>query len=187
MSVQVARRYFSVDEFHRMGDAGIFSEDDRVELIEGEVLQMSPIGSRHAAVVNRVTSEFTRSLRDKAIVSVQNSIVLHEFSEPQPDIAVLKPRPDFYDRSLPTAADVLLVAEVSDTTVAYDREIKLPAYARAGIPEAWLADLPSETIEQHMEPANGVYCRVETFRRGDVIASSSVVGLTIEVVKILGE
>lgn len=187
MSVQVARRYFSVDEFHRMGTAGIFSEDDRVELIEGEILQMSPIGSRHVAVVNRVTREFTRILGDRVIVSVQNSIVLHNFSEPQPDIAILKPRVDFYAESLAGAADVLLVVEVSDTTLAYDREIKLPAYARAGIPEVWLANLPAETIEIHSEPVNGVYRKVETFRCGDVIASESVPGLALEVVQILGQ
>lgn len=187
MSVQVARRYFSVDEFHRMGAAGIFSEDDRVELIEGEILQMSPIGTRHAACVKRLNVELTTSLGSNAIVSIQDPIQLHDFSEPQPDIAVLKPRADFYAHSLPTAADVLLVVEVSDTTVAYDREIKLPGYARAGILETWLADIPAETVEKHSEPVNGVYRKVETFRRGEVIASSSVAGLAIEVVKILGE
>lgn len=137
--------------------------------------------------MKRLNVEITTQLGSSAIVSVQDSIRSHDFLEPQPDIAVLKPRPEFYDRSLPTAAEVLLVVEVSDAILAFDREIKLPTFARAGIPEAWLADIPAETEEKHSEPVNGVYRKVESFRRGEAIASSSVIGLTIEVVKILGE
>ena len=160
MSVQVARRYFTVEEYHRMGAAGIFTEDDRVELIEGEILQMSPIGSRHAASVNRLNAKFNNLLADRAVVSVQDPILLNDFSEPQPDIAVLTRREDFYADALPTAKDVLLVVEVADTTVAYDRDIKLPSYARSGILEAWLVDLPAETVEVHLEPVNGAYRKV---------------------------
>lgn len=169
-----------------MGAVGIFSEDDRVELFEGEILQMSPIGSRHAACVKRVNREFNKHLTDNAIVSVQDPILLDDLSEPQPDIAVLKPRGDFYRDSLPTAADVLLVVEVADTTLVYDRETKFPGYARAGIPEAWLADLVGEVVEKHSEPANGMYRKIEKFRRGDSIISNGVAGLVIEVAKIFG-
>lgn len=186
MSVQPTRRYFSVDEYHRMGAAGILSENDRVELMEGEILHMSPIGSRHAACVKRLNMEFSRRLGAGVIVSVQDPIRLDDFSEPQPDIAVLKPREDFYVDSLPTAADVLLVVEVADTTLAYDRDTKFPGYARAAIPESWLADLAGEIIEKHSEPADGMYRKIEKFRRGDPIASSNVPGLMVDVEKILG-
>lgn len=167
MSIQVARRFFTVDEYHRMGEVGILSENDRIELIEGEILQMSPIGSRHAACVKRLTKIFTTRLGDQAIVSVQDPVVLGDFSEPEPDIAILKPRDDFYDQALPNATDVLLVIEVADTTIEYDREIKLPAYARAGIPETWICDLRTEVVNAHRDPVNGIYRQVRTHRRGD--------------------
>lgn len=186
MSVQVARRFFTVDEYHRMGAAGVFSEDDRVELMEGEILMMSPIGSRHAASVNRVHMEFSSLLRGRAIVSVQNPVVLNDFSEPEPDIAVLRPRTDFYAQALPTAADVLLIIEVADTSFEYDRDIKLPAYARSGVPEVWLADLPAETIRVHTEPVNGVYRNARSYQRGDEITPLHFPDLSIEVTSILG-
>src|ERR671938_544657 len=141
MSVQVAKRCFSVDEYYRMGEAGILTEDDRVELIEGEIIEMSPIGSRHAACVNRLNTLLGRHLRQTAIVSVQNPIRLDAYSEPEPDVALLRPRADYYESGHPTPADALLIVEVADTSADYDRIIKLPLYAKAGIPEAWLVDL----------------------------------------------
>ena len=186
MSVQIARRYFTVEEYHRMGAAGIFSEDDRVELMEGEILMMSPIGSRHAATVNRVHMEFSSLLHGRAIVSVQNPVVLNDFSEPEPDIAVLRLRDDFYAQALPTAADVLLIIEVADTSVEYDHDIKLPAYARSGVPEVWLADIPTETVTAHTEPANGVYRTVRSYQRGDSITPLHFPDLLIAVTSILG-
>jgi Uma2 family endonuclease len=186
MSVQVARRIFTVDEYHRMGAAGIFSEDDRVELIEGEILQMSPIGSRHAGSVKRTARLFNYLLGDRVIVSVQDPIVLNDFSEPQPDIALVKPREDFYTQSHPTATDVLLIIEIADSSVAFDHDIKLPAYARSGVPEVWLADIPAETVTAHTEPANGVYRTVRTYRRGDAITPIHFPDLSIEVANLLG-
>lgn len=186
MSVQVARRYFTVDEYHRMGEAGVFSENDRVELIEGEILKMSPIGSRHAASVKRLTKQFNNLLGDRAIVSVQDPIVLSDFSEPEPDIAILKPRDDFYGAAHPGASDVLLVIEVADTSLAYDHEIKLPAYARSGIPEIWIANLPAETVEAHTELLNGSYRTVRSYRRGDSITPLHFPDLSISVVSIIG-
>ena len=186
MSVQIARRFFTVDEYHRMGAAGIFSEDDHVELIEGEILKKSPIGSRHVASVNRLHMQISSLLRDRAIVSVHNPIVLNDFSEPQPDIALVKSRTDFYAQALPTAADVLLIIEVADTSIDYDRDIKLPAYARSGVPEVWLADIPAETVTAYTEPANGVYRTVRSYRRGDSIAPRQFPDLSIAVVSILG-
>lgn len=186
MSVQIARRFFTVDEYHRMGAAGIFSEDDRVELIDGEILKMSPIGSRHAASVNRLNMLFNNLLGGRAIVSVQNPVVLNDFSEPEPDIAILKPHDDFYAQALPTATDVLLIIEVADTSVEYDRDIKLPAYARSGVPEVWLADIPAETVTAYTEPANGVYRSARAYQRGDSITPLHFPELSIQVTSILG-
>lgn len=185
MSVQIARRYFTVDEYHRMGEAGIFLEDDRVELIEGEILMMSPNGSRHAGSVNRVNWNLTNLLGNRAIVAVQNPILLNDFSEPQPDIAILKPRADFYTDSLPAPADVLVVIEIADTSLAYDRDIKLPAYARSSIPEVWIVDLAAPAVEVHIDPIYGVYRNVHSYRRGDAITPVHFSGLAIVVDDIL--
>lgn len=168
-----------------MGGAGIFSEDDRVELIEGEILQMSLIGSRHAASVNRLNTKFNNLLGNRAVVSVQNPILLNDFSEPQPDIAILAWREDFYANALPTATEVLLVIEVADTTVAYDRDVKLPSYARARIAEAWLVDLSAETVEVHSEPVNGAYRKVVSYRRSDALAPAKFPDISIEIASIL--
>jgi Uma2 family endonuclease len=186
MSVQVARRYFTIEEYHRMGKAGIFSEDDRVELLDGEILKMSPIGSRHAASINRLHTQFTRLLNGRAIVSVQNPVVLNDFSEPQPDIAILKLRDDFYAQALPRAADVLLIVEGGDTSVEYDRGVKLPAYARSGISEVWIVDLLAEKVTVHAELANSVYSAVSSYQRGDSITPRQFPNLSIAVPSILG-
>jgi len=169
-----------------MGKAGVFSEDDRVELIDGEILKMSPIGSRHAASVNRLNMQFNNLLGGRAIVSVQNPIVLNDFSEPEPDIAILRRRDDFYAQAHPSASDALLVIEIADTSVEYDHDIKLPAYARSAVPEVWIVDLPAETVALYADLANGVYRAVTTHQRGDSITPLHIPDLSIEVVSILG-
>ena len=133
MSVQLSHRRFTVDEYYRMAGAGILHEDDRVELIEGEIVEMPPIGSYHAGEVDWLAQLLVRRLAGHAIVRGQNPIHLSVYSEPQPDITLLRPRADFYTTSHPTPEDILLVIEVADTSVAYDREIKAPLYSRAGI------------------------------------------------------
>jgi len=143
---------FSTDEFHRMVGAGILAEDDRVELIEGEIVRISPIGSRHAACVDRLTALFTRRLGRRAIVRVQSPVVLGRRSEPQPDLAILKPRGDYYADKHPGASDVLLIVEVIESSGEFDRASKVPLYARAGILEVWLVDLPGEAIETYRQP-----------------------------------
>src|SRR5438552_12280642 len=140
-TVEVRRRRFTVEEYHRMAEAGILSEDDRVELIEGEIVQMSPIGPRHSACVDRLNALFTSRLRRRAIVRVQNPIVLSRWTEPQPDLTLLRPRADFYAERHPGPADVLLAVEVAETSGVYDRGTKLALYARARIPEVWLVDV----------------------------------------------
>src|SRR5438105_616378 len=138
MVVQLPHRRFTVDDYYRMGKAGILTEDDRVELLDGEIVEMSPIGSPHAGGVTRCMRVLTRLLGDWAVVAVQNPVRLGPLSEPQPDVAVLKPRPDLYADSHPTPKDVFLIVEVADTSATADRQVKLPLYARAGIPEVWL-------------------------------------------------
>jgi Uma2 family endonuclease len=186
MSVQIAKRWFTVAEYDRMGETGILTEDDRVELVEGEIIEMSPIGRRHAACVGRLTNLFGRLLAERAIVWVQNPVVLNDYSEPQPDVALLRRRDDFYERSLPTPDDVLLVVEVSDTTLEYDRQIKVPLYARAGIAEGWIVNLVDEQIEIYAQPVNDAYQSKREARRGETISSPGAFDLTLRVDEILG-
>jgi Uma2 family endonuclease len=186
MSVQIARRYFNVNEFYRMAAAGVFSEDDRLELIEGEILEMSPIGSRHASCVDRLTEIFGQQVGRKAIIRVQNPIRLDDYSEPLPDITLLKRRADFYAENHPTQADVLLVVEVADTSVEYDRNIKLPIYAQANIPEVWLVNLPKNIVEVYTRPENGKYQKSRRLKRGELLVSTQVSDLSIGIDEMLG-
>ncbi|MFP5262933.1 MAG: Uma2 family endonuclease [Blastocatellia bacterium] len=186
MSVQVEKWFFTVDEYHRMSEAGILSEADRVELIEGEIIKMSPIGRYHAACVKRLNSTLNRRVSDYAIVSVQDPVRLDEHSEPEPDIALLKPRDDFYAQGAPAVEDVLLIIEVADTSVEYDRDVKVPLYAKAGIAEAWLANIREDRIEAYSRPANGVYQKVRLVNRGEAISPEELPSLIITVEEILG-
>jgi Uma2 family endonuclease len=150
----------SVDDYHKMGEAGIFGHDDRVELIEGRLIDMAPIGSDHAGKVIQLNAMLNRIFSRLALVSPQNPIRLSEHSEPQPDFAILRLRDDFYRTSHPQPQDVLLVIEVSDTSVRYDREMKIPLYARYGIPEVWLLDLPNTQLEIYRQPKTEGYGEV---------------------------
>ena len=181
---EVTRRRFTVHDYHRMGEAGILHEDDRVELIEGEIVEMAAIGTRHFACVNQLTRSLVREVGDAAIVSVQNPVRLSERLEPQPDMTVIRARD--YEGSLPGPEDVLLLIEVSDTTLAYDRNVKLPLYARAGIPEVWIVDLMGEVIERHTGPSGDGYRRVERARRGEEIRSSALPEPSFRVEAVLG-
>ncbi len=151
--VEVVRRRFTVDEFHRMGEAGILDEDDRLELLDGEIVEMTPIGSRHAACVKRLIKRLGQRVGDVAILDVQDPVILSERTELYPDIVLLKPRADFYSESHPQPTDVLLIVEVADTTGRYDRRVKVPRYARAGIPEVWIIDLRARAIDVYRRPA----------------------------------
>jgi Uma2 family endonuclease len=186
MSVQFKKHYFNVDDYYRMAEVGLLSEGSRVELIEGEIIEMSPIGSTHAGTVNRSSAFFHRTLGDTVIVSVQHPVRLNDFSEPQPDFALLKPRKDFYSKSHPTPEDILVVIEVCDSSLAYDRNIKLPLYARAGIPEAWLMVLRKDLIEVHSQPKNGKYQKVQRLKRGKTLESLTLPGFSFKVEDLLG-
>ena len=186
MSAQLEPRRFNVAEYYQMAKAGILKPDDRVELIEGEIIKMSPIGSPHAACVSRLVRFLSRAIGETAILSVQNPVRLDDYFEPVPDIALLKPRKDYYADHHPIPADVLLVIEVADTSLLKTRNIKVPLYARAGITEVWLVNLPKESIEVYSEPQNGKYRKCQKHKRGETVESPTVKGLSLTVNEILG-
>jgi Uma2 family endonuclease len=188
MTVVLKTHRFTVDEYHRMGEAGIFSEDDRVELLAGEIVEMSPIGPLHAGTVGRLTALFSSRLGTEVLVWVQNPLLLRtEDSEPQPDVALLRPRPDFYTRSHPEAQDVYLVIEVADTSVLADREVKFPIYARARVAEAWLLDsVATQRLEVHRHPTPDGYQDVHSLQRGESVAPQAFPHLVLTVDALLG-
>lgn len=181
MSLHIERRYFTVDEYSRMGEAGIFSGDDRVELIEGEIIRMDPIVSCHAGCVGRLTEVLGRQAIGESILWVQNPIRINDHSELLPDVVLLKRRNDFYATAHPIPGDVLLIIEVADTSVEHDREVKIPLYARSGIPEVWLVNLPKDSIEIHTRPLDGAYREIRLVKRGESFASQTVSNLTLDV------
>jgi Uma2 family endonuclease len=171
MGEQLTRRRFTVEDYHRMGEAGILAEDEPVELIAGEIVVREPIGSRHAGTVNRLTRLWTSRLGERAVVQIQNPIELpKEDSEPQPDVTLLRPRADFYTGAHPVAADVLLLIEVADESLAVDRRVRMPLYARAAIREAWLLDLAAACVEVYRAPTADGYQQVVKFERGQRLA-----------------
>ena len=186
MDAAVTRRRFTVDEYHCMGTAGILHEDDRVELVEGDIVEMSPIGDRHAGCVRYLLGWFNEQVRGRALVDVQNPIRLSQHLEPQPDVVLLRPRPDWYRRQHPAAEDILLLIEVADTSPAYDKGTKLPLYERAGIPEVWIVALEGERIEVYREPAGGRYRQVTVHERGSILAPGAFPDIGISCDEILG-
>lgn len=168
-----------------MADAGVFGADERVELLEGEIIEMAPIGSRHAACVARLTRLFQGRLGDRALVWAQNPIRLGEHSEPQPDVALLRPRDDDYATAHPSADDVFLLVEVGDATAAWDREHKLPVYAGAGVVEVWLVDLPAGCIEVCRRPEGGDYQGRLTYAPGDHVAPDAFPDVRFDIADLL--
>ena len=174
------RHRVSADDYHRMGAAGVLAPDARVELIDGEIIDMAPMGSRHWAAVTRIDQLLKEAVRRRAIVATQTSFRLSPNSEPQPDIALFKPRDDFYSKALPTAADALLVIEVSDTTARYDREIKLPLYARHGVGELWIVDLDANRLRIFAEPHGDAYARVGSSAGPGGTAIGALPGVSVD-------
>jgi Uma2 family endonuclease len=179
MSVVIQRHQFTVDDFARMVEAGILAADARVELIDGEVREMSPIGSLHAALVNRLNSLLTAKLLGRAIVSVQNPVILNDFTEPQPDLVILRMKDNYYKDELPGAGDVLLIVEVADTTLDYDRDEKVPRYARMGISEVWLVDANAQEVTQFARPDSAGYQHVDKFGPGKELRSVAIESLSV--------
>ena len=184
MTVLAPRHLITAAEFDRMAEADVFAPGERLELIEGEIVEMSPIGLQHAVVVRRLINLLTRILgEDEALVDAQNPIVLGDLSEPQPDIALFRSRADFYADAHPRPEDVLLLIEVADTSLAYDREIKLPIYASARIPEVWIADLRGAAVEVHRDPASAGYADVQRLEGPDSVLTPRLLpqlSLTVE-------
>jgi Uma2 family endonuclease len=166
MPVTLPRRRFTVDEYYRMAEVGILGAGERVELIEGEIIQMEAIGSRHAGCVNGINQLLVRGVGDRGLVAIQNPVRLSDISEPEPDVAVLRPRPDNYTEAHPAPADVLLIVEVADTTVGFDRGMKAPLYALAGVPDYWLVNIPAGHVEVHRRPGAAGYEEVRVYHRG---------------------
>jgi Uma2 family endonuclease len=179
MSTERARLQFTTDHVERMVATGILNEDDRVELIDGDLVTMSPIGNHHAYCVNTLNHLLVMTLHTKALISVQNSVELDLHNLPQPDLVALKARRDRYRHTKPQPSDIFLVIEVSDSTVRYDRMVKMPLYARFGIREAWLIDLPGQIIEIYTHPRDGVYRRSKSFRPGETVQSVRLPELSI--------
>jgi len=187
MAVTLRHHRFTLDEYHRMGEVGILHEDDRVELIEGEIIEMTPIGSRHAATVARIHHFFSTRLGDRAVIWVQNPLLLAHFeSEPQPDVILLAHRTDFYAGALPEPPNVRLLVEVADSSLAYDRRRKFPLYARAGVGEAWLVDLEASRVEIHRGPGGSGYRDVSVPRRDERFAPVTFPDLTVTLRDLLG-
>ncbi len=186
MAAEPTRRRFTVAEFHQMGEAGILTADDRVELIKGDIVRMPPIGSPHASHVRRVSHSFARRFLDRAQLAVQDPLHLSEHNEPIPDIMLLRPRDDYYAHKHPTPEDVYLIVEVSDTTLSYDLGIKVPLYARYGVPEVWVVDLSRAVILVHRNPGPGGFEDVATVRSDDRLAPIAFSNAEIQVRDLLG-
>jgi Uma2 family endonuclease len=186
MATGLTTRRFTVEDYYRMAEAGILTADERVELLDGAVAMMEPIGSPHAACVDRLNRLLNAAVGDRAIVRVQNPIRLDRYSEPQTDLALLRPRDDFYARAHPGPGDVLLVIEVAHKSAPVDRTVKLPLYARKGIPTAWLVLLEEDRILVHEQPGPEGYRAVRGRQRGDRLRLEALPGVDLPVADVLG-
>ena len=185
MPTGIEKRRFTVDEYYAMAHAGILSERDRVELIDGEIVAMTPIGPVHAVAVARANRALMRSAGERAIVWVQNPIRLDAFSEPQPDLVLLCPPEHVYRAAHPGPADVLLVIEIADSSLRYDRDVKASLYARHGIGEYWLVDLAASTVTSYSSPEGAAYRTVAVHARGEVLTPMALPDCTLTVEDVL--
>jgi Uma2 family endonuclease len=187
MPAVLTKKRFTADEYQRMVSAGILREGDPVELMDGQVVVKHAIGPRHSACVARATRDFVRAADDKAIVLPQGSVRLDMFYEPEPDLVLLRPRQDFYASRHAGPSDILLIVEIADASLEYDRDVKAPVYAAAGIPEYWLADLNDTIVWRYSRPERGVYRAVHAHRRGQSLAPQLLPSCTIAVDALLIE
>ena len=181
--VRLPYHLWTVNEFHQMAAAGLLHETDRVELVEGEMIDMAPIGSKHAFIVNQISQTFSADVGGKCLVSTQNPIRLGEHSEPQPDVALL--RSGNYMDALPAAADVLLIVEVSDSTLEYDRDVKIELYARHGIPEVWLLDLNAREITVYREPVEGLYRLISKRSSSEAVSAMTMPDVSVRLADLM--
>jgi Uma2 family endonuclease len=186
MEAEVTKKLFTVDEYYRMGEAGIFDPEARLELIEGEIIEMSPPGIRHMSCVNRANALFAARLPGQAMVSVQNPLRLSRYTEPQPDIVLAKPRKNFYSDKRVSWEDSLLVVEISDSTLSYDRNRKVPLYAAAGVPELWIENLRNDVLIVFRNPAGKEYSTSLSLGRGESLSVIAFPDITFTVDELLG-
>lgn len=178
------RHRITVEEFHRMGEASIFSEDDRVELIEGEIIDMAPIGTKHAETVRKLIRILAGKLPSQALLDVQNPVLINSGNEPQPDVTVVRNRS--YIDAHPGPEDVLLLIEVADSSLTYDRSVKIPLYARHGILEVWLVDLENRAVEVFREPSADGYRKVRRYHPGERLKSLALSEIVVDLAELLG-
>jgi Uma2 family endonuclease len=184
--VQILRKKFTVSQYHQMIESGILTDRDRVELLQGEIIEMSPVGRQHAACVDRLNELLVLGLSTRVIVRVQSPIRLNNNSEPQPDIAILQRRTDFYAEGHPQPEDIFALVEVSDTTVEFDRTIKVPLYAQYRIPEVWIVDLNAQAVQVYREPNSSGYQQVQTFRHGQTLFFQAFTTIQFSTEQVLG-
>lgn len=186
MTAEVLKRLFTVKQYHRMIETGIIQEGDRVELIRGEIVEKAAITTKHAAGVRRLNRLFYDKFGDRVLVTPQNPVEINQYSEPEPDIGLVKPRKDFYSSAHPTPSDVFLLVEVADSTIRYDRTVKIPLYAENNIVEAWIVDVNAELIEVYRQPSATGYRSLSTYMRGQSIELLAFPGVSISVDELLG-
>ncbi len=179
------RFHFTQREYYAMVEAGVFTEDSRVELIRGDIIQMSPIHSPHSGTLKGLVGLVTAGLAGRAVFGVQDPIVLADDTEPQPDLSICKPRADNYTRSHPTPDEILLVVEVADSSLRYDRDTKMPLYAAAGIAEFWLLDLTANVLEVYRTPSGNGYDSMRRLKAGDQVSPLAFPDLILEVAALL--
>lgn len=185
-SVEVPRKRFTIEQYHRMGTAGVFGIDERQELLNGEIVTMSPIGRRHASRTRFLIRQFSKSFAQRAIIDVQNPVILSQYSEPQPDVVLLKWREDCYENIHPEAQDVLLIVEIGDTSAELDRLVKMPLYAEAGIEELWLVNLQTDEIEACRQAKGADYQSIVRYTRDQRLNCQAFPDVTFAVDEILG-
>jgi Uma2 family endonuclease len=186
MAVELKRYRFTRADYHRMAQTGILAPDVRVELIDGEIIEMSPIGNRHLAAVDRLNRLFVPPLLGAAIVRIQGSIALGDNGEPEPDLVLLRHRDDFYATAPATEEAALLIVEVADTSEAYDRRTKGPLYARYGIPELWIVNLNRDWVTRHLDPTPGGYATTRVYRCGESLGPLAFPNVVVAIDDILG-
>lgn len=178
-NLELSYHQWTVADYHKLAEIGLLSEK-RVELISGEIIDRSSIGKLHAATVNKINQVLSDLIGQNHIVSIQNPIFIDDYSEPEPDFALLKSREDFYAGQLPGPSDVLLIVEVADTTLAKDRQVKIPLYAEAQIPEYWIVNLHDEVLERYTEPKGSEYVLRRLYRKGDILESALLGSISLE-------
>jgi Uma2 family endonuclease len=186
METETTKKLFTVDEYYRMADAGILAPHDRVELIDGEIVEMSPIGHRHITCVMKATRLFTKTFGDSVVASIQNPIQLNNYTEPEPDVVLLKPRADCYEAKKLAPEDVLLIVEIAETSLRFDRKVKLPRYAAAGIPEFWIENLEDNVLLVYRNPVGNAYTTALTLHRGETISLAAFPDIVFKVEDFLG-